>query len=80
MRFFQIVLKQAEAKPEDVIMVGDRVDNDIFPAKLLGMGTIHFHVGPHKVQPILSPEYEADVRVKNVKELLYHLENWGCKE
>jgi len=39
-RFFQFLLKQAGVTAADVLMIGDRTDYDIGPAKRLGMKTI----------------------------------------
>jgi 5'-nucleotidase len=38
--FFYWALKQAACEPGESIMIGDRVDNDIKPAKSIGMKTI----------------------------------------
>ena len=32
LRIFQIALDRANCKPEEAVMVGDRIDNDVFPA------------------------------------------------
>ncbi|MDZ7261964.1 MAG: HAD family hydrolase [candidate division KSB1 bacterium] len=39
-QFFQWALKEANCQPQETIMVGDRLDNDIAPAKALGMKTL----------------------------------------
>ena len=39
-RIFEIALERANCLAEDAVMVGDRIDNDILPAKKLGMKTI----------------------------------------
>jgi HAD superfamily hydrolase (TIGR01509 family) len=38
--FFQCLLEEALCEPADAIMIGDRVDNDVAPAKAVGMKTI----------------------------------------
>ncbi|NOZ61447.1 MAG: HAD family hydrolase [Calditrichaeota bacterium] len=38
--FFRWALREANCRPEEAVMIGDRVDNDIAPAKTLGMRTI----------------------------------------
>lgn len=38
--FFQALLDQAGCAPGDAIMIGDRLDNDIAPARKLGMWTV----------------------------------------
>jgi HAD superfamily hydrolase (TIGR01549 family) len=40
---FRIALDQAGASPEECVMVGDRLDNDIEPASNLGMATVWLH-------------------------------------
>ena len=42
---FRWALAKAEGRPENTIMVGDRLDNDIRPAKELGMKTIRIRQG-----------------------------------
>ena len=37
-------------------MVGDRIDNDIFPARLLGMGAVLLRSGRHRAQEARSWE------------------------
>ena len=38
--FFEYLLAQASCKPAEAVMVGDRIDNDIAPAKRMGMRTV----------------------------------------
>jgi FMN phosphatase YigB (HAD superfamily) len=42
---FRWALEKAGCAPAEAVMVGDRIDNDILPAKKLGLRTIWFH--PH---------------------------------
>lgn len=51
-------------------MVGDRVDNDIVPAKALGMKTIWIKQGFGKYWKISSEREQADHEVDNLSELL----------
>ncbi|HEX9975423.1 MAG TPA: HAD family hydrolase [bacterium] len=39
-RFFHWALEQAECQPHEAIMIGDRVDNDVKPARSIGMKSI----------------------------------------
>jgi HAD superfamily hydrolase (TIGR01549 family) len=39
-RIFEIALNRANCIPEQSVMIGDRIDNDIIPAKAIGMKTI----------------------------------------
>ena len=41
-RIFLRACEDLDVSPAECIMVGDRIDNDIYPAKLLGMGTVLF--------------------------------------
>jgi FMN phosphatase YigB (HAD superfamily) len=50
-------------------MVGDRIDNDIAPAKALGMSTIRFRTGRHRRQKPRSPAEMPDAEVTDVQEL-----------
>jgi HAD superfamily hydrolase (TIGR01549 family) len=55
--------------PADCIMVGDRIDNDIAPARALGMATIRFRTGRHRRQKPRSPAETPDAEVTDVAEL-----------
>ena len=55
--------------PADCIMVGDRIDNDIVPAKALGMAAILLRSGRHRRQRPRSPAEEPDAVVTDVLEL-----------
>jgi HAD superfamily hydrolase (TIGR01509 family) len=69
LRFYQAALAMAHCQPEECAMVGDRLDNDIFPARALGMTTVRLKAGPHRHQPVLSPEYLPDYTVSSTAEL-----------
>ena len=43
-KFFQWALQQANCKPEDAVLIGDRIDNDIKPARSVGMKTLWFPI------------------------------------
>ncbi|MBM3648127.1 MAG: HAD-IA family hydrolase [Alphaproteobacteria bacterium] len=51
------------------IMVGDRIDNDIAPAKALGMAAILFRGGRHRRQRPRCSAEEPDAVVTDVREL-----------
>ncbi|MBX3503488.1 MAG: HAD family hydrolase [Alphaproteobacteria bacterium] len=55
--------------PQRCIMVGDRIDNDIAPAKALGMAAIRFRSGRHARQQPRSPSEAPDADVVDVLEL-----------
>jgi HAD superfamily hydrolase (TIGR01549 family) len=65
-------LSAAEAlgeAPEACIMVGDRIDNDIAPAKALCMATIRFRTGRHRRQSPRTSAERPDAEVTDVREL-----------
>lgn len=68
-RAFQAAAEALGMTPAECIMVGDRIDNDIMPAKALGMTTILLRGGRHRRQRPRSPEEEPDVVVTDVLEL-----------
>ena len=45
LRIFHIALDRANCKPEEAVMVGDRIDNDIVPANKIGMKTVWIRQG-----------------------------------
>jgi len=51
-------------------MIGDRPDNDIFPAKQLGLHTIRIRQGTSYEQLPKSEAYEADATVHNLQEIV----------
>jgi putative hydrolase of the HAD superfamily len=68
-RIFLLALEKAGCEPREAVMIGDRADNDVYPAKLLGMRTIRVRQGSASCQLPRSPEYEADITVENLDEL-----------
>ncbi len=67
---FKLALAQANCKPENAVMIGDRLDNDIYTAKKLGMKTVHIKQGFGACQTPKSDNYKADVTVNNLTDLL----------
>jgi putative hydrolase of the HAD superfamily len=68
-RAFQTAAEALGVAPDACIMVGDRIDNDIAPAKALGMATILLRGGRHRRQRPRSPAEEPDAVVTDVLEL-----------
>jgi putative hydrolase of the HAD superfamily len=67
---FQLALKMANCSPEDSTMIGDRLDIDIGPSKLLGFRTIRVKQG---IMANLNPinDFEIpDYEVNSLKALL----------
>jgi len=57
-RIFKYALDKTGAKPWRCVMVGDRVDNDVRPAKLLGMRTVWLDNDYTKMPYVPLDEYE----------------------
>jgi HAD superfamily hydrolase (TIGR01549 family) len=64
--FFERVVAEAERPVGEIAYVGDRVDNDVLPAKRAGMLAVHVRRGPWG---ILHDASEADVRIESLDEL-----------
>ena len=68
-RLFLLALAQAGCMPADAVMIGDRLDNDIGPARLLGMGTVWIRQGFGRMgRP--GPGTTPDAVVQKLPELL----------
>ncbi|MCM1500542.1 MAG: HAD family hydrolase [Clostridium sp.] len=67
--FFEYAAKKANCMPSKIVMVGDRLDNDIMPAKKLGMKTIRIKQGLNAVQKPINEEYAPDIEINSLLEL-----------
>lgn len=68
-RIFEIALKRSNCEPVNAVMIGDRIDNDIVPAKMLGMRTIWIKQGFGKYWNITGESEKADYVVNNLTEI-----------
>lgn len=69
LRIFQIALDRANCKPEEAIMVGDRLDNDIIPANKIGMTTVWIKQGFGSYAEPKTVEEQPDYIVNNLVEI-----------
>ena len=67
--FFMHILNKLEVMPGEAMMVGDRLDNDIIPAKKLGMKTVLLKVGTYSVLEPRNPGEIADAVVRTISDL-----------
>ena len=65
-RLFLHACEALSVAPEECIMVGDRVDCDIVPAKSLGMRTVRLRTGRHIAQEARSPDERPDAEATDV--------------
>lgn len=72
-RIFQLALNQADCSANEAVMIGDRLDNDIYPANKLGMKTIHIKQGFGAYQEPKNNDYKADLTINGLSELLLYL-------
>ena len=68
-RIFELALKRANCLPENAAMIGDRLDNDIMPAKQLGLKTIWIRQGFGGMGTPLTEKDAPDYCVNNLEEL-----------
>ena len=69
LRVFQIALARADCKPEEAVMVGDRLDNDIIPANKIGMTTVWIKQGFGSYAEPKTVEEQPDYIVNNLVEI-----------
>lgn len=68
-KIFEIALEKSNCKPVNAVMIGDRIDNDIVPAKMLGMRTIWIKQGFGQYWNITTENEKADCVVNNLMEI-----------
>lgn len=69
-RIFQAALERANCPPEKAAMIGDRLDNDITPAKQIGMAAIWIRQGFGGMAQPLNTEETPDYCVNSLLDLL----------
>ena len=70
LKIFNLALEQAVCKPNESVMIGDRLDNDIIPAKQLGMKTVWVRQGFAKYQSINSENEQPDYIIDTIGDIL----------
>ncbi|MGN1154013.1 MAG: HAD family hydrolase [Candidatus Gastranaerophilaceae bacterium] len=70
LKIFNLALEQAGCKSNEAFMIGDRLDNDIVPAKQLGMKTIWVRQGFAKYQSVKNIEEQPDYTVETIGDVL----------
>ena len=69
-RIFNIALIRAGCTPEQAVMIGDRIDNDIVPAKQMGMKTVWIRQGVGRYWNIQGDSETPGYEVNSLSELL----------
>jgi HAD superfamily hydrolase (TIGR01662 family) len=75
-KIFTMALQKANCEPGEAVMVGDRLDNDIIPAKKLGMKTVWVRQGFAVYQSIDDESQRPDQIVDGIDELVDLFEKW----
>lgn len=70
LEIFNLALKRANCNPYEAIMIGDRLDNDIFPAQKIGMKTIWIKQGLSVYQEIKAGEEICNYQIDCLADLL----------
>ena len=65
-RYFERIAQKAGADCKQCIMIGDRIDKDIVPAKMLGMKTILVRTGIHRSQRTREPWEVPDLEIEGI--------------
>lgn len=68
-RYYEQILARSGRTAGQSIMVGDRIDKDVIPAKMLGMKTIRVRTGIHIRQEPRTPGEFPDADIRNVLEI-----------
>lgn len=66
---FETALSRAKCKPNEAVMVGDRIDNDIIPAKQIGMKTVWIKQGFGACWELKKENIAPDLIVSSLSEL-----------
>lgn len=70
LKIFERALNKAGCKPEESVMIGDRLDNDIVPANKIGMKTIWVRQGFAQYQSASNEYEQADFTVDKISDIL----------
>lgn len=76
LKIFKLALDRTDCSPDNAVMVGDRLDNDIVPAKAVGMKTIWIKQGLGGLATPQNESETADLTVKNISEICSYLEDF----
>ena len=76
--FFRVALDAWALTPARVAYVGDRPDNDVAPAKTLGLTAVRLRRGPHADQAARTDFERADVEAVDFTDAARQLVAWGA--
>ena len=70
LKIFNMALEQAKCSPNEAVMIGDRLDNDIIPAKKLGMNTVWVRQGFAKFKSVKHEFERPDYIVESIVDVV----------
>ena len=59
-KIYQQILRETKKQPDEIVVIGDRPNLDLRPAKELGCITIHIRQGRGKIEPSHDYDYIID--------------------
>lgn len=68
-RYLERIARACGVDPGECVMVGDRIDNDIIPARQLGMKAVLVRVGLHRKQQPRIPAEIPDAEIEGIQGL-----------
>jgi HAD superfamily hydrolase (TIGR01549 family) len=66
---FRLALARAGCRADEAVMVGDRIDNDIVPAKSIGMRTVRVRQGLARKQEPRAASEQPNVTIRRLRDL-----------
>ena len=76
-RYYEQILTRCQMKAEETVMVGDRIDNDVIPARQVGMKSIRIRLGLHRNQEERYPEEIPDIEISSADQLFDAVSSLG---
>lgn len=76
--FFRVAVDAWALPAGRIAYVGDRPDNDVAPARGLGLVTLRLYRGPHAAQPASSAAERPDLEARDIEEAAERLAAWGA--
>lgn len=67
--FFAAAIRAAGCAPDEAVMVGDRLDNDVFPAKSVGMVTVRLRQGIYQLAEPADEAHTPDFDLPSIGDL-----------
>ncbi len=68
-RYFEQIAAACGVAPVECLMVGDRIDNDVVPARQVGMLSVRYRTGIHRLQEPRMPAEIPDAEISSISKL-----------